>query len=111
MLPPDGGALIAHAIFVGIAAAVSDSSYNDSRQAGSSAFIIALNKEKGSDFLEGVNFVTELRDKQSSYRSELAGVLGVLTYVEALVKFFKIGDGSIAIALDGESAIHQYDSE
>ena len=55
MLPPDGGAAITHAISVRIAAAVSDGSYDDSRQAGSSAFINAPNKDEGSDCLEGMN--------------------------------------------------------
>ena len=110
-LPSDGGAAIAHAISAGTAAAVSDGSYDDSRQAGSSAFIIAPNKERGAICLEGANFVTWLPDKQSSYRSELAGVLGVLIYVDALVQFYNISDGAIIIALDGESAIYQSDSE
>ena len=106
-----GGTAIAHAIFAGTAAAVSDGSYDDSRQARSSAFIMASNKDRGSDCLEGVKFVTGLPEKQSSYRSELAGVFGVLTYVEALVKLYKISDSSITIALDEESAIYQSDSE
>ena len=91
--------------------AVSDGSYDDSRQAGSSAFIIAPNKEKGTVCLEDASFVTELPGGQSSYRSELAGVLGVLTCVQALVKFYKISDSSIIIVLDGESAIYQSDSD
>ena len=111
MLPHDGEAAITHAISAGTAAAVSDGSYDDSRQAGSLAFIIAPNKDEGSVCLEGVNFVTGLPDEQSSYRSKLAGVLGVLTCVEALVKFYNIGDGVITIALDGESVIYQSDSE
>ena len=35
----------------------------------------------------------------------------MLTCVEALVKFYKIQNGLITIALDGESAIYQSDSE
>ena len=110
-LPSDGGAAIAHAISARTAAAVSDDSYDDSRQAGSSAFIIAPNKDKGAECLEGANFVTGLPEEQFSYQSELAGVLGVLTCVEAFVKLYKISDGLITIALDGESAIYQSDSE
>ena len=101
-IPADGGAAIAHSISAGTTAAVSDGSYKDFRQAGSSAFIIAPTKDKGTVCLEGANFVTGLPDEQSSYRSELAGVLGVLTCVEAFVKFYKISDGSITIVLDGE---------
>ena len=110
-LPSDGGAAIAHTISVGTAAAVSDGSYDDSRQAGSFVFIIAPNKDKGAECLEGANFVTGLPEEQSSYRSELTGVLGVLTCVEALDNFYKISGGLITIALDGESAIYQSNSE
>ena len=45
-LPNNDGAAIAQALTAGTAVAVSDGSYDDSRQAGSSAFIIAPNKEK-----------------------------------------------------------------
>ena len=110
-LPPDGGAAIAQALAAGTASTVSDGSYDDSRQAGSSAFIIAPNKDKGMVCLEGANFVKGLPSEQSSYRSKLAGVLGVRTCVEALVKFYKIQNGLITIVLDGESAIYQSDSE
>ena len=110
-LPADGGAAIAHAISARTAAAFSDGSCGDYRQAGSSTFIIAPNKDKGAVWLEGANFVTGLPDKLSSYQRELAGVFGVLTCVEALVKFYKISAGSITIAPDRESAIYQSDSE
>ena len=86
-LPSDGGAAIAYAISAWTDTAVSDGSYDNLRQAGSSAFIIAPNKEKAAACLEGANFVTGLPEEQSCYRSKLAGVLGVLTCVEALVKF------------------------
>ena len=52
-----------------------------------------------------------LPSEQSSNRSELTGVLGVLTCIEAFVKFYKIQQGLITIALDGESAIYQSDSK
>ena len=110
-LPTDGGAAIAQALTTGTVAAVSDGFYDDSRQAGSSAFIIAPSKDKGAVCLKGVNFVIGLPEEQSSYRSDLAGVLGVLTCVEALVKFYNIQNDLITIALDGESAIYQSDSE
>ena len=44
------------------------------------------------------------------YRSELTGVLGVLTSVDALVHFYGIEAGSITIALDGESALQESES-
>ena len=88
-----------------------DGSYDDSRQACSSVFIIAPNKDKGTVCLEGANLITGSPEEQSSYQSELAGVLGVLTCVEALVKFYKIQNGLITIELDGESTIYQSDSK
>ena len=62
-------------------------------------------------FFGRCQLVTGLPEEQSSFRSELAFVLGVLTCVEALVKFYKIQQGLITIALDRESAIYQSDSQ
>ena len=62
-LPSDGGAAIAHAISARTAAAVSDGSYDNSRRAGSSAFIIDSNKDKGAECLEGANFATGLPEE------------------------------------------------
>ena len=59
-LPSDGGAAVAQAISAGISTAVSDGSYDDSRRAGSSAFIIAPNQDKGDECFKGANFVTGL---------------------------------------------------
>ena len=55
--------------------------------------------------------MTRLPTEQSSYQSELVGVLGVLTCVEVFVMFYKIRNDLIAIALDEESAMYQSDSE
>lgn len=110
VLPPDGGAVIAQAIKDGEALAVSDGSFDESRQAGSSAFIISPSQAADAVLLEGVNFVTGLPEEQTAYRSELAGVLGVLTSVDALVHFYGIDSGSITIALDGESALRESES-
>ena len=107
----DGGAAIAHVISTGTASAVIDGSYDNSRRAGFSAFIIAPNKDKGLERLESANFAIWLPDEQSAYRSELAGVIGVLTCVEVIVKIYKLCIGLITIALDGESALYQSDSE
>ena len=57
-LPTDSGAAVAQAITAGTAVAVSDGFYDDSRQAGSSDFIIAPNKDKGGVCLEGANFIS-----------------------------------------------------
>ena len=62
-LPASGRAAVAQANSAGIASPVSDGSYDDSRRAGSSAFIIAPNKDKGAECLEGANFVTNLPEE------------------------------------------------
>lgn len=110
VLPPDGGAFIAQAIKDGEALADSGGSFGDSRQAGSSAFIISPSQAADAVLLEGANFVTGLPEEQTAHRSELAGVLGVLTSVDALVHFYGIDSGSITIALDGESASREFES-
>ena len=71
-MPSDGGTALSHAISAGTASAVSDGSYNDSRRARSSAFIITPNKDKGMDRSEGASFATGFPEEQSAYRSGLA---------------------------------------
>ena len=44
---------------------------------------------------------------QSAYRSELAGVISALTMLDVLVRHYKITDGAVTIALDGDSALVQ----
>ena len=59
------------------------------------------------DRLEGCNFVTGLPADQSAYRSELAGVIGILSALSVLVHQHTITSGSVTIALDGESALKE----
>ena len=104
-LPPDGAASIAQGIIQGTARAVSDGSFLDSWQAGTSSWIIVASPTDQSP-LQGVNWVNGLADIQSAYRSELAGVIGMLTCIWTLCKHFNIHDGRIEIGLDGASALH-----
>ena len=46
-----------------------------------------------------------MADDQSTHRSELTGVIGILAMVAVLVKHYNITSGSITIALDGESVL------
>ena len=58
-------------------------------------------------YITGLNFVTGTHEYYSAYRSELAGILGFLSVLSALVKHFNITTGSITLALDGKSALIQ----
>ena len=58
---------------------------------------------------KGCNWVPGLKDEQSAYRSELAGISGLLASLKIIVKKFKIDSGTIEIGLDGESAFRQAD--
>ena len=66
------------AIGNGCALAVSDGSYDPVTKVGTSDFIIASSKANDEDLFEGANFVTGTAEEQNAYRSELAGVLGVI---------------------------------
>ena len=44
---------------------------------------------------------------QSIYRSELAGVISALTMLDVLIHHYKITEGAVTIALDGDSALVQ----
>ena len=60
---------------------------------------------------KGCNWVPGLEDEQSAYRSELAGISGVLASLKIIVKKFKIDSGTIEIGLDGESALGQAEDD
>ncbi len=53
----------------------------------------------------GVNAVPGAADEQSAYRSELAGVSGIIHILKLLCKKFSIKDGSVQIGLDGDQAL------
>ena len=51
-----------------------------------------------------MNLIPGSAEDQSAYRSELGGVTGVLAAVSVIVHYYDIKQGSIELALDGESA-------
>ena len=80
VLPNDGGEAIAKGIRDGTARAVSDGSFNlvtPIGPSGTSALNISASNEN-ADVLEAVNWVPGTVIDQSAYRSELAGVCGIL---------------------------------
>ena len=104
-LPADGGARITAGIRAGTTSAVSDGSFDSTIQVGTSSFTMAATQEPDEERLYSSNYVTDMAADQSAHRSELAGVIGALATVTAIVKKNDITSGSITIALDGESAL------
>ena len=102
-LPTDECLAIATAIKNGTACAISDGSYEPIPQQGSSGFIITPGKTRHNMFT-GMNLIPGSAEDQSAYRSELGGVTGVLAAVSVIVHYYDIKQGSIELALDGESA-------
>ena len=97
---------MADAISAGTAAAVSDGSFDATLQRGTSAFILAPSSNSPlCDCIMGGNCTTGIDDKQSAYRSELAGALAVLSTVDLLVSHFGISSGAVTIAFDGKAAL------
>ena len=109
-LPEDKCAAIAEAIANGKAKAISDGSFRPIEKKGTSGFIITPGKTTENSY-QGCNWVPGLENEQSAYRSELAGISGLLASLKIIVKKFKITSGSIEIGLDGESAKDQAEDD
>jgi ribonuclease HI len=92
---------IAEAIQDHTATAISDGSYKNDN--GTSAFLVCA--EDDSQRIVGVNAVPGSCKEQSAYRSELAGISGILLVLQILCTKFKIHSGSIEIGLDGQQAL------
>ena len=105
-LPDDNCEDLAEAIVAGKARAISDGSYRPEEETGTSGFIITQGKTT-KNALKGCNWVPGLPHEQSPYRSELAGINGVLACLKIIVEKFNITEGSIEIGLDGEAAKDQ----
>jgi hypothetical protein len=97
------------AILEGSAIAVSDGLFKSSF--GTFSWIITTPDEHAK--LEGVGIVPGKPEFQSAYRSELCGLLAILSVLQELVKRYGLGDFAtahhphITIACDGESAVKQ----
>jgi hypothetical protein len=63
------------------------------------------------DPLDGDNWVPGSPTDQWAYRSELAGIAGILLAVAVIIQQYDITKGSITIALDGELALDQDSAE
>jgi hypothetical protein len=106
LVSDDEGFTLAQGIISGQATAVSDGSYKD--YIGTSGFVLrGRQRQIGA---VGDNVVPGNPQEQSSYRSELAGISGILAIINAVCKKFDIQAGSVLIALDGEQALLQASS-
>ena len=102
----DDGATIAEAIQMGTAVAVSDGSLKDNAAGqafGTAAFVI-----EGIDSqnrIEGWNIVPGPLKTGDSYRCELAGLIGIVFYLNALCAHRQTTTGSGRIACDNINTI------
>ena len=82
---------------------MSDGSFKDGR--GTSAFVLEDERQKGR--VMGVNAVPGEFEDQSAYRSELAGVSGIIATIQCICTTHNITQGSIEVGLDGLQAMKE----
>jgi hypothetical protein len=64
-----------------------------------------LSKHDETKIIAGANFVPGRAQDQSSYRSEPAGVFGIIVFISLVVEFFEMDQGKLEIACDGIEAL------
>jgi hypothetical protein len=94
---------LAEGIWSGTTAAVADGSFKDMQ--GTSGF--TLIQEFSHQHINGDNQVPGEDTDQASYRSELAGIYGVLLPAQMVCKIYAIDTGHMVVACDNESAAGQ----
>ena len=99
----DDGTRAAELIRDGRAIAVSDGSFKDGW--GTSAFRIT--GRQGQYSITGTNIVPGNDEDQCSFRSEAAGLYGIVSMVEVLCQHHDITNGSIEVGCDGEGPLLQ----
>ena len=113
-IPSDDFKSIADSLSQGTTSVVSDESFCRDLQigpSGTSAVIVAPETDCNQNLCAtGTNWVTGPKGSQSSYQSKLAGLIAALTIIDVIVWAHSITEGSITIALDGESALEQSQS-
>jgi hypothetical protein len=93
---------ILQALSSGSARAVSNGSFKD--KSGTSAFTVVDDDETS---ILGLNVVPGHPDDQSAYRSELAGLFGIVMLVNLLSKWAGILGGVIEVRCDGLSTLNK----
>jgi hypothetical protein len=97
----DEGRYIAASICEGLAIAISNSSYKEGK--GGFAWLFEDKSERNR--LVGCNRVPGAEADQSAHRSELVGLLGIVTMVGALCNYHSISEGQILVGCDNISAL------
>jgi hypothetical protein len=100
-LPPDLRPILA-SLRAGSARAVSDGSFKD--KFGTSAFTLV---DAHACSIIGLNIVPGHPDDQGAYRSELAGLFGIVLIVNLLCSWAGITSGAIEVGCDGLSALNK----
>ena len=93
-----------HHLLHGTALAVSDGSYFPIHKMGACAWVVAT--PDSTQWISGVGIVPDTADDQSAYRSELAGQVDIVAFLEALI-FEDNPDLSITTLCDGISALQK----
>ena len=109
----DQGKAIAEGITDNTAVAGSDGSHEERTGCSTSAFLIApsITSQNEDEEITGCNQAPGERSIQSAYRAELAGILGILTILQAICDKYQITSGSILIGLDNLSAKQQAEGD
>jgi hypothetical protein len=91
------------AIESGTAVAVSDGSYLDTQNAGMAGWIIEdtshMHQAAGTTECPGSSEV------QCSHRSELTGLLGIISHVNRICQLYNVQQGAITIGCNGQGAL------
>ena len=101
ILPCDEGRDIAQQIIMKKARCISDGSLKDRLGTSASTF---MNERKSSTYITR-NRVTGQGEHQSSYRSELCGILANILILNTIAELHDIQEGRVVIACDNESAL------
>ena len=108
----DDGGTIAEALQMGTAVAVSDGSLKDASPGhafGTSAFVIEGMDSK--DRITGQNIVPGPLKMGQSYRTELAGLIGIVYFINGLCKQRDITHGHIKVACDNQPALYPFQAD
>lgn len=97
----DNGETLVNELMEGEAIAVCDGSYKSGK--GAAAWMIEGNSATGR--IKGWNWVPGGVFNQSSYRSELAGLLGIVSFTVELCTYHKTPKATITIACDNILAL------
>ena len=97
----DNGNIIADSIRQGSCVAISDGSFKNSY--GTACWSLQGDTDEGRIF--GPCIVPGNKDDQSAYRSELAGLYGLVTMIEAVCHVHNIKEGKVEIGCDGIQAL------